>query len=277
MRKQRLTLLAELAVALSAFVGIVYLTNMHIRFIAEARSVSIPLLASISTLEREQQVVQEQLELAQLESLDRTTQLQEQVQTYVLDSEQQTTRTVQVLETFIAASSEANTLQLRSPLRMGEAHGATTFSLQADMHRSAWQDLQALLELSGKHTVYDALTTQQRALLIQQTESLSPEAILELEDFFAVPLSEFIQNTDAYIQTLLRSFSGKQFESMLQTVLQSGPIAGVITLADSTTQAALQAKNAWPYPLMQVHTLSLTPSSVKDWQTVSITVILPTL
>ena len=276
-KKHTLVFGLELAIIGSTFAVATQLLLYHVDVIAKAQNVHIPMLATVSSLEQQKEVLQAQVELTELEVLARTEQAKEQVQAYVTNTNVELERGIQVLEAFTETYTKADKLTLQSPIHTKRSNGKTVVQFEADIHTDALTALRDIIEVSGFYTVFDALSEADRQLLIERTEAESPQAITELEDFFATPLLEYGQHTEASIAALLRSFSGKQFSSILSSVASKSSLATIQRIADSTLVDELQKRDVWPYPFMTIADYTEIYSSVNDWQTVSITIILGTL
>jgi hypothetical protein len=73
-----------IAIGIASSIASVYLLLGHIEIITMVRSVSLPTLASISTLENTATVLQKQVELAELQASKHSSLAEEQLAAYVL-------------------------------------------------------------------------------------------------------------------------------------------------------------------------------------------------
>jgi hypothetical protein len=274
MNRKHILFTGEAVVVLMATALSSVLLLQHLHILTEVQAVSVPLLASIQNLEQKQSIIEGQLQLTQRKINDRNVLATEKVQLFILDETTAYERGVAALSTWLHSAIEQNKATERSALRTQITPKGTTMQFSVDVQSDALEDLHTLVAISGMYSVYDALSTKQRSDLVLLTEQESPEAITELEDFFATPLLSFASEHQAYVQGLLRSFSGTQFAAVLQSIIETSALRSVIDVYESPIGTELLTKSVWPYPVLTLQSYDQIQSAVKDWQTVTVTIIL---
>jgi hypothetical protein len=273
-RNKNILLIAETILTLTLVVLSMYYVTKHVAVLSEAQEVSIPLVASVGQLEQQKTVMQQQLDLTAKKVMRRTELADEQVQAFISPSADAAIRALHVLETWVNVNERTQNMRVHTPLTTKQTTTSTYVYFKGDLHSSALHELESIIAISGLYTVYDALSADQRLVLLERTEAESPAAITEVEDFFAVPLIAFAVDAEGYISAVLRSFTGLQFSNILASIVQNSALQTAIDFASSQTAKELQELDLFPYTFMHVHRLSQVESTVKDWQSVEFTIIL---
>lgn len=271
------------ALHLSVGLGLLVVSGVllygHAQAIAETRSVSVPLLAELPTLERTAAVLKEQSELSELESATRVGSQMERVRTYVLPEKSDLDRIIAVFEILRETLGKRGTLSKMSditfedPITREDGSIVRPLTVTFALHEDALHDMAALLRLSGLMTVGDALTQDEIAVLLDRTEAENPSGIVALEHFLSTDLLSYSQNTRLAEERLLRSFTSTTFVQSLQNVTRTSLLRDATEVLGGDIGAELTRYELWPLQMLSTDSVTLAPGSVEGWYTASFRVL----
>jgi len=251
----------------------------HAQAIAETRTVSVPLLAELPTLERTVSVLKEQSELSELESITRVGSQMERVRTYILPDKSDLDRIIAVFEILRETLSKRQVLSKMSDITFEDQFTREDGSLVRPLnvtfavHESALHDIAALLRLSGLMTVGDALTQEEIAILLERTEAENPSGVVAVEHFLSTDLLSYAQNTRLAEERLLRSFTSTTFVQSLQNVTRTSLLRDAAEVLGGDIGTELSRYELWPLQMLSVDSSTIQPGSAEGWYTVSFRVL----
>ncbi|MBM3230906.1 hypothetical protein FJZ28_01105 [Candidatus Peregrinibacteria bacterium] len=249
---------------------------LHVNTISRVRDVSVPIVSEIPQLERRLALLQEQTELTELHAATIVGSPEEHIRIFALPEQTDLGRLMAVFDVVREVYGREGTLTEMSDIVMGDAvdkgNGlrAQTVSLEFIAHEDAMRSVLLLIRLAGLMTVGDALSEQERALLLQAVETENPAGIIALEEFLSVQLQDFAENPKLYEDQLLRSFSTPAFLNTFHAAIRSSLLREAQELLSSDLGGVLVRYKLWPLQIMTVDTVSLRPGSAPKWHRIGL-------
>ena len=253
----------------------------HAKAIYDAGQVSLPLVAELPALERRIAVLTEQVEMAELQVALRKGSQSEKITTHVLPQDPNFDRLIALFDVFREVQqakgviSTMTKIDIGNPVQQGNVH-TRPVQLSFAAHDQGLQTFLSFVRLAGLLTVGDALSADERALLIQRTEEENPTGIVALEQFFSADLLDYATNARSYEQQVLRSFSSSSFHSAFRSVTQSSLLQEARMLFDSDFGAIVEQHGVWPFPFFAIDTIRVERGQSPKWQQVSVQLLLYT-
>lgn len=250
----------------------------HVRAVEEVRQISVPLVAQLPQLERRLHVLSEQVELSELQSALRVGSQEERLHVYALPTDVDTDRTIALFEVLRLIFAERQQLTELTDLQFGERYPyadvleAQMLSLKTVLHEDALQDLLSIIQVSGVLTIADALTEQERLLLLESTEQENPAGVVVLEQFLSTDLLDYALDPQAHEKRLTSSFASNAFTNALHNTLRSPMMNDARRVLGGRIGAVLKDQNLWPLPAMTLHRIHLKPGGAEGWYKVGLKV-----
>lgn len=255
------------------------LVHVHANALRAVQGVSVPLLESIPDLERRLRHISNQVEMAELSAATRVGSKEETVNVAILPDHLDYDRLIATVDIFLVHLERRGFLQdvsaltIQSP-RQGptEDLAARTISVSYTAHDEGLKQLFTLIHLTGLLTVGDALTPDERALLLEQTEEENPTGVVAIEHFLSIPLMSYVKDPRAHEKQLLKSFSSQQFEQTFKSMLQTSLLRDARLHLSDTIGQTLQKSDLWPTPFLMFESIELTKGAAEGWQRVEMEV-----
>lgn len=253
------------------------LFHQHLSVVHTVQDTAVPLLAQLPDLKQQSSVLAQQVELMELRSAVAVGSPTERVNSYVLPPELSAERVVASLETVLRTLEDADLASKKTDVHLGETvvhqtYRSTPVTVDVALHEDGLRTLLTFVRHAGTLTVADALTVQQRSLLLKQTEAENPAGIRALEQFLGADLLDYARNPQSYRNSLAKSFSGEQFMPTFDTIVRTSALRSANEVFAGELGDKLHEQRLWPLPLMQLASLTQTPGSVEEWYQVSLTV-----
>lgn len=253
----------------------------HAQAIADAKEVSLPLVAELPALERRVTTLTDQIEMAELQTALRQGSKAEQVRVHILPDDPDFDRLIALFDVFREVQQTKGIIGDMSAIDIGtpatqEQVRVRPLHLSFAAHDEGLKTFLSFIQVAGLLTVGDALSADERMLLIQRTEEENPTGIVALEQFFSTDLIKYAQDHRSYEAQVLRSFSSPTFHSALRSITQSSLLKEVRLLFDTDLGAILEQHNLWPFPFFVVDTINVERGASPKWQKVSVQLLLYT-
>jgi len=272
---RRLLYSAALLTGLYLFGVSTTLVTDHVRAVAHVRDASVPLIAETVQLERRSAVLQEQVELAQLQSALRVGSHEERVHVYVLPKEFEMDRLVALFEVLSMAMQKYANVTHVSPLVFGEEallyEGVYALPMQFSLsiHEDGVYNLLGILKLAGMVTVADVLTPSELQILFERIEAESPAGIVALEQFLSLDLMTYIKEPRTYEEQLTRSFLGSSIHALLENMLETTLLKEAKQVLGGPLGEVLQQQKLWPTPFLAIQKVTIEDGTVENWHRLS--------
>ncbi|MCK5020201.1 MAG: hypothetical protein KAS32_24395 [Candidatus Peribacteraceae bacterium] len=268
-------------VAISLAVFSVNSLWLHARLINVASQVSPPLVAEIPVLEAKLENVTQQVEMAQLHAASRIGSQAEQVDILIYPSEPDFDRLIAFFDIFREYSEGSDVLQNFSSIDIGDAldHKSSVvypISLKFNAHTEGMNIFFPLVRLAGLLTIGDALSSDERALLLYRTEQENPAGIVALEQFFSTDLMQYAKDSHSHEQRLLRSFSSDSFLSAFHGIVKSSLLKEAKMIFGGEFGAMFSRHSLWPLPLLSLGEVTLRTGGSPGWNKVDVELLLYT-
>lgn len=262
----------------TAFLGVAaLLVSVHVQTISEVTHVSVPLVAKLPQLERRAKVLHQQVELTQLQAT-RTGSQQEKVEVYALPEETDISRliaTFEVMRDALATRgllSDMSDLTISEPVENEDGSTVRTVSVEFTVHEDGMKTINLLVRLAGLLSVGDALSDEERELLVDRIEQESPTGIIALEQFLSIDLLRYIEEPKTFEKQLEKSFTSQTFHTTFNHVLRTSVLYDAKVLLGDGVGHTLKTYKLWPLQMMAVDEISLTPGSAPKWYKMGLTV-----
>jgi hypothetical protein len=267
-----------LAVALLAVSGVMVF-NQTTR-VRETRDLALPLAATLPPLEKRLSVLTQEVQLAEAQSAGTQGSDTEKLRMYVLPSDVPTARTIALIDTVRAALEESKDLNAASGIETGEREmlpletgtlESQTLTFSQSLSKNGLSQLFSVIRLSGMLTVSDALTNEEKTLLLNLLESGNPADTVTLEQFLRTDLASYGQNPKAYDDKFLTSLSSPGLSETFAVILKKSALKDLQEVFQTTLGTKLREQRLFPMPLLRIQSLTIAPGA-DDWQKVTATV-----
>lgn len=247
----------------------------HVRLVQEVKNVSLPALSQIPVMERRLEVLNQQVETAQLHAALSTGSQEERVFVYVLPENPDFDRLVTVFDLLRDALKRQGWLSEMSAIEIHDDVNNTDFSqmhrvtFSMTLHEEGLRRVLILLRLAGLLTVGDALTPEEHDLLLERTEAENPAGIVAVEDFLSTDVLDYVRNPRPYEEQLLRSFTSPTFERVVQTITATSLLRDARILFEGSLGENFVGRKLWPLPFLTIEHISQKSGDVAGWNNVS--------
>jgi hypothetical protein len=253
----------------------------YARAVSDAGEVSVPLVSELPVLERRLRALTEQVEMAELHAALRQGSQAERIGVYVLPREPDFDRLLGIFDVLGEGLRKKGVLQSLTQIKVGdvvqEGRGEVRpVHLSFTAHDDGLKTFLTFVQLAGLLTVGDALSEEERSILLQRTEEENPAGVVALEQFFSTDLLQYAQDSLSYEEQVLRSFSSATFLSAFRSILQSSALREARLFFDSDLGKVLETHNLWPFPFVAIDTIRVEKGNAPKWQKVSVQLLLYT-
>lgn len=253
----------------------------HATAIADAGEVSLPLVAELPLLERRLSILTEQVEMAELQAAVRKGSQAEKISTHILPKQADFDRLIALFDVLREVQQSKGLLANMTPIEIGnpveeDAVQVRQLHFSFAAHDEGLQSFLSFVRLAGLLTVGDALSADERMLLLQRTEEENPTGVVALEQFFSTDIFRYAQDARSYEEQVLRSFSSPTFHSDFRSVMKSSLLQEARILLDTDFGAALHQYDLWPFPFFIIDTIRIERGTSPKWQQVSVQLLLYT-
>lgn len=253
------------------------LMQVHVREITAVREISVPIVSELPNKERLLASLQEQVELAELHSAVRSDSPRENMRVYSLPEGTDLGRLMAVFDVARDVYARSGFLAEMSDIIIGdvqdEGGGLRSQSAKVELalHEDAMKSLLLLIRLSGVMTVGDALSEQEKAIIVQAVETENPAGIVALEQFLSTGLPDYSENPKLFEDQLLRSFATSSFLNTFRNVVQGSLLREAQMLFAGDFGKVLLQYKLWPMQMMTVETIALQPGNAPKWHKLGLT------
>lgn len=257
------------------------LLSLHARAVHDVTSLSLPVLAELPVMERKLDALTQQVEMAELHSATRLGSEEERINVYVLPEKADFDRLLAIFDLVNEYLGSAGVMQDMSDIEIGEeqpdgALKSRPIHLTFAANERGVREFMSLIRLSGFLTVGDALTDEERAILIERTEAENPTGVVSLEQFLSTDLLRYALDSRSYEEQLLRSFSSPSFTNAFNSVLQTSILRDARMALGNDLGHVVEEYDLWPFPFLSVDAVRLTKGGAAGWYTVSIQLLVYT-
>jgi len=249
----------------------------HVQVLQDVQTVSVPLVAQLSEIERREVALKEQVELSQIHAAVQVGSIGEKLDMYVLPTETDLDRLVAVFDLLYEVLSRDNLVSGMSDIDIGEEISlnegdvrARPLTVRFAAHEEGARKVMDIIELAGLLTVGDALTDDEVALLFRSTENENPAGIVALEQFLSLDLLRYARDVRAYEEQLKRSFTSEAFSQTLQSVTQGSKLRDARRLFEGDFGKKLDDAHLWPLQFLTVQEVELKEGGAEDWYRLSL-------
>lgn len=269
--------IASLVVA--GFLGLLVASTLireHVTVVREAQTFSLPIISELPELEWRSTVLNEQLELTELHEAMRHGSFEEQMRVYVLPQDIDLDRLIAIFDVLNPAMlaneyvAEIGSLVIGEKESKDERIDGTSVTLDAVVHRRGISFLIDSFRLMGILTVADALTEDERALLLASAELENPAGIVALEQFFAADLLTYAREPQPIEAMLRRSFVSPEFAQAFNQVLSSSLLLHARQLLGGSLGQMLYTHGLWPFPFLAIEEVMISARQDPDWYFVTL-------
>jgi len=256
------------------FISAVLLTA-HARAVMEVQDISIPLVADLPELERRLSVLTNQVEMGELHAMTRVGSQEERVNVFVLPTQPDFDRLMAIFDIFRDSLeregliADVSDITLDDPVQR-EDLVTRAVTMTFDAHQDGIEKFLSVMKLSGLLTIGDALTAQERRILLERTEAENPAGITALEQFLSTDLLRYARDSHSYEQQLLRSFSSPEFVSTFQDTLRLSFLRDARRILNSEIGRSIDRFDLWPFPFLIVNDIRLETGGAPGWYAVNV-------
>ncbi|MDB4978299.1 MAG: hypothetical protein JWM56_485 [Candidatus Peribacteria bacterium] len=241
-----------------------FLVAEHAHSIRETDFQSLPLAASLVTLERRETLLSQQVDRAELHAAVQTGSADERIALYVLPHADNHDRLLTLLDRVSTvlekqgdqAGSASVEFEQFKPDTLHKDVSSRNVHMLVRVTAAGLTEWLQLFHVMGYLTVNDALATADRRSLLACLEEEGPSAADAVNDVLGTDLHVFAQDAVSYTDRLVGSFSSERCALVARTVLTSPLLIQVKNLFTGTLTQALSAGDVWPFPLATVTSLS---------------------
>lgn len=268
------------AIAASSLGLSVLLTQAHIQAVAAVRETSLPLLASLPTIERRLSVLTEQVEVAELDAALKTGSQLERVRMSILPAQTKLDRTLASFEALRTDLADRGVIGILSPIEVKPEVArpggflATPLAVHITLRGEGVEEVLAFLKLAGLLTIGDALIPAEKGALIHATEEENPTAIVALEQFFSADLLSYAREPRPIEEQLRRSLPGEGFQVVFRTVTEQSLLRSLKDLMARPFGKTMEQLKLWPMQFISIDRLELTSGAAEGWYRLDLTLSL---
>ncbi|MBT3293272.1 hypothetical protein HN512_02945 [Candidatus Peregrinibacteria bacterium] len=264
-------------IALTLLIISAQIMSKQVRAIANASQVSLPLVAELPVLERRLNTITQQIEMAELNSVLKIGSQKEQVDVLILPKEPDFDRLISIFDVLQEGLKSKNILKNASKIDIGDPiEDAYPIHFSFDVHEEGLRKFLSFTRIAGLLTVGDALSPEEREMLIHKTEEENPTGIIALEQFFSTDLLRYALDSRSHEEQLLRSFSSSDFVSLFRMTMQSSLLREVRILFEGDFGQLIDDHNLWPFPMLIMDSINLKKGGAPKWRNVSVQLFLYT-
>lgn len=250
----------------------VVLISAHIHTIIQVRDVSVPIVAQLPQMERKLSALKQQVELAEMQTVNRAGSQQEKVDVYALPKETDMSRLIATFEVIRDVLKRDGVLASMSDIDVSDAD-THILSVEFSVHEEGLQSILLLVRLAGLLTVSDVLTEQEIALLVDRVEQENPTGIIALEQFLSLDLLRYAEDPQTFEEQLKRSFTSSSFLNAFENVLRTSLLYDTKKLLGGTLGKVLEGYKLWPMQMMALDSVTVQPGSAPKWYKLTLTVL----
>lgn len=270
----RVSVSVRLAAGLSLLGISCLLLSDHATAVHSMRETGLPAAVELPALEQRMRILKEQNEVAELQAALSTGSAQEMLDVYALPSGTGSVRALAQLDVVFTILEQRNDLLEVSAVSVGtrvdgpEQTTVLPLSFTAHMTREGWKRFVLFTNLSGLMTVGDTIDDVAFVDLLSLTEQENPATVAALEQFFSVDLLRYAQESRAFDNALLKSFSSESALQSVRAFLDSPRLQSMRDLLNPLVPT-LRASRLWPLQFMQIQEVS---QHLRDDGTLDVTV-----
>lgn len=248
-----------------------FLLITHANTILRVRDVSVPLVAKLPGLERQLNVLKEQVELSELHATTRTGSHEERIHVYVLPEEPDLDRLLATIEVFQESLRRkgqlgaTSSIDLREEEKLSDDVSVQRMTAQFAVTDPGIRTILQFVQVAGVLTVGDALQPDELDFILRKTEEENPAGIVALEQFLTTDLFAFSRNPKLYTERVFRSFSSDSFHEALLTILQSSLLRDSQELFGGEFGQAIERAHLWPVQLIRLGGAELKQGGSEGW------------
>lgn len=235
----------------------------HGSALRELRTMGLPAALRLPSLEERRAQLQEQEDVASLHASLQTAAVDEWVRTSVLPSDADTYPVAALLQAFEDVGRRDGSVQriditavhpvqadASIPPHAGEQAAFAPIDVQAVLSSDAMERLLQLLQMTSILTVGDALSDDERSLLLQAAEEESPVALTVTEQFFSTDILTYALDPVGVEHRFLQLFPSPLVERTLSGITAQSHLQDARHLLGGPLGQALLARHLWPSRLL---------------------------
>ncbi|PIP64947.1 hypothetical protein COU77_04055 [Candidatus Peregrinibacteria bacterium CG10_big_fil_rev_8_21_14_0_10_49_16] len=247
-----------------------FLLLEHVIVVRQVASLQLPVFAEIPALQRQLHSLEEQIRVAETQSLLLGSAEEEIVRMYILPSQKEYQRFIRFVGVLEEWLREEGSLYAFSPVYIGDTYAVQAHlssgeqvrlsvqpvSLTVEVSSDAASDLIRFVQLAGNLSVGDILREEDLLDLLQATEEENPAGIIALEQFLGADLFQYSNNPRLFEEQVRRSFVSASLLDTFQDLVD-GPLRPVRSLLGSKAGRMLQSADLWPPQLFLLNTVAV--------------------
>lgn len=240
-----------------------FLLRAHAVSVEEMRSIGLPAALAVPVIEKRLQILAEQNEVAELQSVLQTGGAKEFIGLYLLPEEDDIKRLLAMFDLLFGELEQKGQLSHFSSITVGtrvltDVKDVEALPLSFDVHvtQEGLSEFLRFIDLSGLLTVSNALEKQGIDRLLALTEEDNPASVIALEQFLGTDLLRYSEDPALYEGQLSKAYASPLFAHTFRDVLQ----APRMRYAREMLQAfapALRSQNLWPVRLLTIESVTV--------------------
>lgn len=253
----------------------------HLDRVQTVRETTLPLLATLPSLERRLSLLREQVEVTELNAALRTGSQLERVRVSVLPLQADVPRALAAFELLQNTLESQGSIGSVSPIEVGmeqpygEGLARIPLSFQLSARSDGLRRVLAFVRLAGLVTVGDALTASEKHALIRATEAENPAGIVMLEQFFSLDLFRYAQEPRSSEEQLKRSFQSEGFLAVFAQAAEGSLLKDAKELFQAQMMGtAMENAHLWPMEFLAIDRVAIRPGSEEGWYRLTLTLSL---
>lgn len=252
----------------------------HMQEVKTVRETTLPLLATVPSLERRLALLKEQVEVTELDAALKTGSQLERVRVSVLPTEADVPRALAGLELLRSTLEREDSIAKLSPIEVGKEQprddglAAVPLTFQLSARTDGLKRVLAFVRLAGLVTVGDALTEGEKNALIRATEEENPAGIVMLEQFFSADLFRYAVEPRPFEEQLKRSLQSEGFLAAFQVATETSLLKDAKEFLQGPMGPAMERSHLWPMEFLAMDRIEIQPGSVEGWYRLTLTLSL---
>ncbi|MDP6575183.1 MAG: hypothetical protein QF755_01695 [Candidatus Peribacteraceae bacterium] len=270
----------RLALGCSMFALSCVFIAQHAHVLSEVQTVSAPLVAKLSELERREDALQEQVELSEIHAAVKLGSLGEKLDVYVLPKETDFERLIASWELLSENLKKQGYLAKMSDISFGDPVDMIESGVRASpmrvnfaVHEKGMEYITKFIRLAGLLTVGDAITDEQLGKLMHSTEEENPAGIVALEQFLSLDLIRYARDVRAFESKLKRSFTSNAFANTLLEVTHESLLSDARDLLEGDYGRYMQEVNLWPIQFVTLKSAKMSDGGAEGWHVLEIEIL----
>ncbi len=229
------------------------------------REDALPLAAVLPPLEHRAQLLQKQVELAEVQADIRGESADEKLRAYVLPKDPATPRLLAFIESIQTFLENRGMLRSMSAVTIGdpgeeiitpgggekpETLWKQQVHLSAVLNADGKNELLSLLDMSGVLTAGDALSSTDVENLFDLTEQQNYAGIVPIEQFLSADLENYVDDPTIYDARLTQALPSEEFLTAFKKLLASSRLESMKQTLQSDLGRTIRGRKLWPVQML---------------------------